>query len=461
MHSKIPVTTTLILATVILFACNSNVPSNGNGPGGELLTGMIANPHSGEAVFQNATPHSEGTGEQHLSDEELAYLALLFSRAGVDFDLSRIPLDTDGDAIPNVVDDDIDGDGLLNPEDDDIDGDGKPNTDDNDIDGDGIDNDDDDDIDSDGIENDDDPDADSDGLSDRWDLDDDGDGTADDEDEDDMDDEPKSRLEDLVDAVANRGWLSDFERQQIAIELARRFDDPGESAELFGIIRDATLLNETAARPAPVNANVNDTSPYPSDHNAIDEIYKQLTGAIEEAKRGQFNPDGPIANDARLRNALNDFKARARAVVDAASQFGSVRLGEISDGIEELRPGLGQARFGEFIQGIADNVPPDRLGQTESETQEFNLLVKGGSSIGEAFDDNDTRADKILDGISRLRSLVADEQSGEPDEDEFDRLLDRLSEIKSEASGITLEDAIDQIEMEETEEEEDSSNDDD
>jgi len=148
-------------------------------------------------------------------------------------------------------------------------------------------------------------------------------------------------------------------------------------------------------------------------------------------------------------------------VVDAASQFGSARLGEISDGIEEVRPGLGQTRFGEFIQGITDNVPPDRLGQTESETQEFKLLIKGGSRIGEAFDDNDAPANKILEGISRLRTLITDEQSGEPDEGQFDRLLDRLAEIKSEASGITLEDAIDQIELEETEEEEDPSNDDD
>jgi len=252
---------TVTLGLLGLVACNSNLPAASNNPAGETFFGRL--PQSDQPIleFDGPLPVAAADDETIFSDEELAYLALLFSRAGLDFDLSQIPLDTDGDAIPNVVDDDVDGDGILNAEDDDIDGDGELNIEDDDIDGDGIANDDDDDVDGDGIENDDDPDADSDGLSDRWDLDDDNDGTADDEDEDDMDDEPKSRLEDLVDAVANRGWLSDFERQQIAIELARRFDDPGESAEILAIIRDATLLNETAARPVPVNANANDTSP--------------------------------------------------------------------------------------------------------------------------------------------------------------------------------------------------------
>ena len=453
MPSKLLVITTATIGLVGLVACNSNLPAASNNPAGETFFSGL--PQSDQPIleFDGPLPVTNADDDNAIfSDEELAYLALLFSRAGLDFDLSQIPLDTDGDAIPNIVDDDIDGDGVLNSEDDDIDGDGQPNGDDDDIDGDGIDNDDDDDIDSDGIENDDDPDADSDGLSDRWDLDDDGDGTTDDEDEDDMDDEPKSGLEDLVDAVANRGWLSTFEQDRIAIELARRFDDFDEVIEIFQIIDDATTQNEMGNRPAPENG-------VPSDHNAIDEIYKQLAGAIEEAKRGQFNPDGPIANDMRLRKALNDFKARAQGVVNAAEKFGSVSLGEISDGIEELRPGLGEERFEEFIQRLTDKVPQDRLGQTESETQEFGLLVKGGSSIGERFDGDDATAEKILDGISRLRSLIADEQSDEPNEDEFDRLLNRLSEIKAESSGITLQDAIGQIEdegnMEDQEEEED------
>lgn len=49
-----------------------------------------------------------------------------------------IPIDTDGDGIPNYEDDDIDGDGIINEEDDDIDGDGELNEIDGDDDGDGI-----------------------------------------------------------------------------------------------------------------------------------------------------------------------------------------------------------------------------------------------------------------------------------------------------------------------------------
>lgn len=420
--------------------------------GGPDLT-MLPQPDADDRQYadsplDNLLPTAQALG---LSNEEVAYLSLLFSRAGLEFDLSQIPIDTDGDAFPNVVDEDIDGDGVLNPDDDDIDGDGTLNANDEDIDGDGVDNDDDDDIDSDGIENDDDPDADSDGLSDRWDLDDDSDGTSDDEDEDDMEDEPKSRLEDLVDAVANRGWLNEFERQQIAIELARRFDNLDDADEIAALLRRAELLNGLGGRPEPAEG-------HPRGINAIDEVYKQLAGAIEDAKTGQFNPDGPIANATRLQNALQDFKTRANAVVKTAELFEIVRLGEIGDGVAQLGEGLGGDRLGEFIDGMRNAVPAAKLGMGDTEKKELSLLVKGGSRIGDSFDDED--ADHILTGISRLRSLVADNPDDDPNVVEFDRLLDRLSNIKSGDSDINLDDAIDKIVEEEQPDEDDTEDDD-
>lgn len=368
-----------------------------------------------------------------LSPEELAYLSLLFSRADLEFDLSRIPADTDGDAIPNVVDDDIDNDGIPNEDDSDVDGDGDLNRDDDDIDDDGIDNDDDDDIDGDGVANDDDPDADGDGLSDRWDLDDDSDGTDDDEDDDDRDDEPSDRLEDLVAAVAGRGWLADSERQQIAVELARRFRDFNEINEFVNLLNRAEALNEAPNRPAPAGG-------FARDINSVDEIYKQLEGAIEEAKAGQFNPDGPIANRARLRKALTAFKTRARAIVTTAELFGAVRFDEIGDNIEELGDSLEQERLAPFVNGMRAQVPRNKFGMRSTELREFGLLTKGGTRIGAAFRDSD--ADSILAGIGVLRTLATTEGENDPNDDEFDRLLDRLDEIKEEDDDIDLADAV-------------------
>lgn len=87
-------------------------------------------------------------------------------------------VDTDGDGIPNVDDDDIDGDGIPNASDDDMDGDGTVNTQDLDIDGDGIPNAADSDIDSDGIPNASDDDIDGDGIPNDQDPDIDGDSVA-------------------------------------------------------------------------------------------------------------------------------------------------------------------------------------------------------------------------------------------------------------------------------------------
>jgi len=448
-YAPVPV----VLVGMALLGCTAESPLRNDLAADGLLAGTPSQPDPNQPAFDDSSGLSDATFDTALalglSDEEVAYLSLLFSRAGLDFDLTRIPADTDGDAIPNVVDEDIDGDCILNSDDRDVDGDGELNVEDDDIDGDGVDNDDDDDIDSDGLANDDDPDADSDGLSDRWDLDDDSDGISDDEDEDDMDDEPRSRLEDLVDAVANRGWLNDFEQQQIAIELARRFDNLDDADEFAAILRRAEFLNGLGGRPEPLDD-------MPRDFNAVDEIYKQLAGAIDEAKRGQFNPDGPIANSMRLQRALADFKVRANAVVASGELFGGVRLGEIGDGIVELGAGLGRDRLDEFINQMRDTVPTDSLGDSESEGREFGLLVKGGSRIGDAFDDEN--ADTILGGISRLRTLALGGPDGDPDEEEFDRLLTRLSDIKSDASGINLDDAIDQI-VEEESGDEDNGND--
>ena len=377
-----------------------------------------------------------------LTDEETAYLSLLFSRAGREFDLSQVPIDTDGDGFPNVVDDDIDGDGLPNSEDADVDGDGIPNDEDDDVDDDGISNDDDEDIDGDGVENDADPDADGDGLSDRWDLDDDGDGEPDDEDEDDQDDEPKSRLEDLVDAVASRGWLTDAEQERIAREIAARFDDFDEVIALYALLDRAERLNEQPGRPAPASG-------FARDINAVDELYKLLDPAIEEAKRGQFNPDGPIANNRRLKRALASFKRNAEALVTGAEVFGAVRLEEISDGITDLDAGLGPNRLAAFVDGIGVSVPPTQLGRRDAEQREWNLFVTGGSRLGSAF--HEARADDVLAGISVLRTLATPEGGEDVDEKTYEQLLERVEE---QAEDRELADVIAQV-VEEEEQEDD------
>merc|ERR1712112_702329 len=73
-------------------------------------------------------------------------------------------IDSDGDGLTDIEDDDDDNDGLLDTEDDDDDGDG--NDEDGDDDGDGI-LDGDEDDDGDGVENDEDPDDDGDGIIDE------------------------------------------------------------------------------------------------------------------------------------------------------------------------------------------------------------------------------------------------------------------------------------------------------
>lgn len=398
---------------------------------------MMACSPSGQSLIN---PPKAVTDPSGLSPEEIAYLSLLFSRAGVPFDLSNIPPDTDGDAIPNIVDPDVDGDGVPNADDDDIDGDGLLNTEDPDIDGDTFDNDFDFDIDGDGIANDDDFDADADGLSDRFDLNDDGDDEPDDEDEDDMGDEPKAGLEDLADRL-KRGLLSDDDKDRIAQEITNRLDSDDLKLRLrtalADIVTQATNPNRLA-RPLTVPAGV----------DAIDQLYEQLDEAIKEAKRGQFDPNGPFQNRARERKAAEDMVLRARTMATVAHAFPTMLIDDINESTKKLRADMGSDRLLEFSQGLRDHISPGAIGGITSEKRELDALTKGGSVIGSAFRDADV--DGIYDGIERLRARAADTSANplESSAAKYDRMLNRLSQLKRQSSGLSLDDAVTQVEME-------------
>jgi hypothetical protein len=375
-----------------------------------------------------------------LSEDELAYLTLLFSRAGVPFDLANIPPDTDGDAIPNIVDPDVDGDGILNADDPDIDGDGELNTEDADIDGDEVENDDDEDIDGDGIENDDDSDADADSLSDRFDLNDDGDEEPDDEDEDDEDDEPKKGLEDLADRL-KRGLLSENDKGRIAQEIMDRLNTLQLKNELQSALVELVAQAtdpDRLARPLTVPAGV----------DAVDQLYEQLGEAIKEAKRGQFNPDGPFQNKARERKAAEDMVLRAKTMTTMARAFPTVLIDDVAESTKTLRSDIGPERLLEFTQGLRDHIAPGAIGGIASEKRELDELIKGGSVIGKSFGDAD--ADSIFDGIERLRARAADTHLNplEGSAAKYNRMLNRLSQLKSQSSSLSLDDAVTQVESE-------------
>jgi len=392
---------------------------------------------SGEALINPPKTGVEPTG---LSSDEIAYLALLFSRAGLPFDLSNIPPDTDGDAIPNIVDPDVDGDGVPNEDDPDIDGDGILNTQDPDIDGDNFENDLDFDIDGDGIANDDDFDADADGLSDRFDLNDDGDDEPDDEDLDDMDDEPKTGLEDLADRL-KRGLLSDSDKDRIVQEIMSRLSSDDLKLQLgnalVNLILEATSPDRLA-RPLTVPAGI----------DALDQLYEQLDEAIKEAKRGQFDPNGPFQNRARQRKAAEDMVLRARTMATMARAFPTMLIDDINESTKRLRSDVGPERLLEFAQGISDHISPGAIGGVTSEKRELDALTKGGSVIGSAFGDADV--DGIFDGIDRLRARAADTSANplESSSAKYDRMLNRLAEIKSQSSSTSLDDAVTQVEAE-------------
>jgi hypothetical protein len=394
------------------------------------------------AVADGATASDSAAAGALLSDAELAYLALLFSRAGQPFDLANIPPDTDGDAIPNVVDEDADGDGMLNTEDDDVDGDGEPNTTDNDIDGDGAGNDDDSDIDADGIENDEDVDADSDGLSDRFDLNDDGDDEPDDEDEDDADDdednEPKTGLEGLSDRL-KRGLLSENDKGRIVEEILNRLNSEDLKTQLQAALVDLVASAtdpDRLAQPLTVPAGV----------HAIDQLYEQLDEAIKEAKRGQFDPEGPFQNRARERKAAEDMVLRARTVAQVARAFPTVLIDDANESAKQLRAAMGTDRLLEFSQSLRDHISPNAIGGTLTEKRELDALTRGGSVIGGAFRDADP--DSIYDGIERMRARAVTADPLEGPTAKYNRLLDRVAEIKSQSSNISLNDALTQVETE-------------
>merc|ERR1711872_174942 len=97
----------------------------------------------------------------------LFFLVLGLLLAIVPFSNAGKNIDSDGDGLTDLEDDDDDNDGLLDSEDDDDDGDGIDDADeDDDDDGDGI-LDGDEDDDGDGLENDEDPDDDGDGVLDE------------------------------------------------------------------------------------------------------------------------------------------------------------------------------------------------------------------------------------------------------------------------------------------------------
>jgi hypothetical protein len=405
---------------------------------GSWLEQFEEQPGFDRATDRGANSEATEVDTAGLSADELAYLSLLFSRAGVPFDLANIPPDTDGDAIPNVMDPDVDGDGVENADDDDIDGDGQPNTNDDDIDGDGAENDDDSDIDADGIENDKDADADSDRLSDRFDLNDDGDDEPDDEDEDDEDDEPKTGLEDLEERLKN-GRLSDADKARIVQEILDRLDSDDLKTQLQtalnDIVRHATDPNRQA-RPLTVPAGV----------DAIDQLYEQLGDAIKDAKRGQFDPNGPFQNRARERRAAEDMLLRAKAFARVAKTFPTMLIDDVNESVKSLRADLGRERLTAFTEKMQTHLAPNSIGNVASEKKELDALARGGAAIGKGFDDAD--ADSIFDGIDRLRARARLATPSEGEDAKYDRLLGRLAEIKSESAGISLDDAVSQIETE-------------
>lgn len=432
-----------LLCVGLLAGCPAGPQQAAPAGGNASLVDAAPSPGGDPPATGPAAEASSASGAVSLSLEEIAYLSLLFSRAGVDFDLTNIPADTDGDAIPNSVDDDVDGDGILNTADADIDGDGAPNAEDDDIDGDGLENDDDEDIDADAVENDEDEDADSDGLDDRFDLNDDGDDEADDEDEDDAgddeDSEPKTGLEGLSDRL-KRGLLSDNDKDRIVQEILDRLDSQDLKTELQAalvqVVASATDPNRLA-RPLTVPAGV----------NAIDQLYEQLDDAIREAKRGQFNPDGPFQNRARERRAAVDMVNRAKAYASLSRAFPTMLMDDVNESVKSLRTALEGERLTSFARDIRDHISPTAIGGIGSEKRELDALTKGGRIIGAAFDDADS--DSLFDGIERLRARAATaDPAVESVDEKYDRLLSRLGEIKSQSSSISLDRALTQVETE-------------
>jgi hypothetical protein len=119
---------------------------------------------------------------------KLAQIAFIAAVRGMNVNSSaaaKVMSDSDGDGIPNLMDDDADNDGIQNGDDKDVDGDSIDNKFDDDVDGDSLNNSIDDDVDGDSIDNSADDDVDGDGDDNSVDKDDDGDNSNDDVDDDD------------------------------------------------------------------------------------------------------------------------------------------------------------------------------------------------------------------------------------------------------------------------------------
>merc|ERR1739838_778520 len=112
-----------------------------------------------------------------------------------DADSAPAVTDSEGDGVPDHLDNDDDGDGIPDDQEVDSDGDGIPDHLDTDDDGDGIPDDADDDDDGDGVSDHLEMDSDGDGIPDYLDNDDDGDGLPDDADDDDDGDGVSDHLE--------------------------------------------------------------------------------------------------------------------------------------------------------------------------------------------------------------------------------------------------------------------------
>ena len=93
-----------------------------------------------------------------------------------------------------------------------------------------------------------------------------------------------------------------------------------------------------------------------------------------------------------------------------------------------------------------EHVSPDARGSEADERRELQQIGKGAASIGRAFGDD--KPDDILDGVDRLRAranMLADEDERETFDDD---LLARVSEVKEESPGRSLDEVITQVEDE-------------
>ncbi len=337
--------------------------------------------------------------------------------------------DTDQDGIPNEVDPDVDGDTIPNKFDLDVDGDGQPNFLDLDID-------------DDGVPNGPDPDADGDGLSDRWDLNDDGDSLFDDEDPDDDgggDDPPSDKLLDLVGRLRT-GNITDRERNTIATEIVERLDNDEAKARVLTILTEIVRLAVDPTREPP-------PGPTPRGVWAVDAVYRQLADAVDAVRAAEADPSKPLPNE-KLGVALNNFLSRGDALVKLSRKFPNLDVSAVGDSTADLAEVFQADRLDRLVADFGDHVDPDAIGLPGTEKLELRSLVKGATGLGSAFTDDEPES--ILDVVDRLRERA--KQIGpdpEQREQEYTRLLDRMKQIRTDSPDASVDEAADQVESEE------------